>query len=205
MTTELAPRRDDPARGRRPGLAAVTVSRAMRCADMDEQEHSASPESLDPQAPAVTSPITAPAAQQAKRHRRADTVRKALISRGAGWVVAAALAVAVVVLSVSLATASTATGVRSLGAAGPACLGPAGVGPARLLVPAGLRVQVPARLLVPPHLLVPSRQLVPAGLLVPVPSRLLVPAGLRVPVPSRLLIPPHVLVPAGLRVRSCAT
>ena len=185
MTTELAPRRDDPARGRRPGLAAVTISRAMRCADVEEQEHSASPE---PQAPGVTPPITAPAAQQAKRHRRADTVRQALVSRAAGWVVAAALAVAVVVLSVSLATESTAAGVQSLGAAGSACLGPAGIGPADLQVPAGLRVQVPAR------------WLVPAGVRVQVPLHVLVPAGVGVQVPL------HVLVPAGLRarVRSCS-
>jgi hypothetical protein len=148
---------------------------------MDEQEHSASPES---QAPGVTSPIAAPAAQQAKRHRRVDTVRQALVSRAAGWVVAAGLAVAVVVLSVSSATASTATGVRSLGAAGPVCLGPAGVERARLVVP-GVPVQVP------PHLLVP-------GVRVQVPSRLVVPG---VPVQ----VPPHLLVPAGLRVRSCAT
>src|ERR1039457_6757865 len=129
MTTELATRRDDPSRGRRPGLAAVTISRAMRCADGEEQDPPAGPE---PQAPGVPPPITAPAAQQAKRHRRADTVRRALVSRAAGWVVAAALAVAVVVLSVSLATESTAARGQSFGGAGAACLGPAGIGPADL-------------------------------------------------------------------------
>lgn len=136
---------------------------------MDEQEHRASPESSESpesHATGVTSPIAAPAAQQAKRHRRGDTVRQALVGRAAGWVVAAALAVAVVVLSVSLATAPTATGVRPLGTAGPVCLGPAGVERARLVVP-GVRVQVPSRLLLP-------------GLPVQVPPHGLVPAGLRV-------------------------
>ncbi len=119
---------------------------------MDEQEHSAGPE---PQSPSVTSPGEAPAAGQPERPRRGETIRKALISRGAGWVVAAALAGAVVALSVVLATASPTTVVLPVGAARPALLGPAGAGPARQEVPGGL----PA----PPHL----RVEVPGGLLVP--------------------------------------
>jgi hypothetical protein len=84
---------------------------------VDEQEHPAGQEPAEPQqpaepsAPGVTSPITAPVAGQPRPRRRGATVRRALASRGAGWVVAAVLAGAVVALSVVLATSASEQGV----------------------------------------------------------------------------------------------
>src|SRR5215471_5727449 len=103
---------------------------------MDEQEHSATPESPErpeppkrPEAPtspqpAVTSPATAPTAGTPPPRRRGETVKKALTSRGAGWVVATAMTGAVVALAVVLATAPPSIAVQPVGAARSFVVGP---------------------------------------------------------------------------------
>jgi hypothetical protein len=103
---------------------------------MDEQEHSGGQEPAEPQepqapaepqAPGGTSPITMPSAGRPQQGHRGAAVRKALTSRGAGWVVAAVLAGAVVALSVVLATSPSAVAVQvPFRAVGPAFVGPAG-------------------------------------------------------------------------------
>ena len=126
---------------------------------MGEQEHPVGQEPSGPQEPSTTSPITTPAAGQPERHRRGAAARKALTSRAAGWVVATALAGAVVALSVVLATGSSPSvvAVRApFGAMGPVVVGPGG--PARQIharmgviqaVPGGLRVVTPAKVFGP--------------------------------------------------------
>jgi hypothetical protein len=101
---------------------------------MDEQEHSGEQPPAEPQQPAEppapggTSPITMPAASQPQPGHRGAAVRKALTSRGAGWVVAAVLAGAVVALSVVLATSPSGVAVQvPFRAVGPAFVGPGGV------------------------------------------------------------------------------
>jgi hypothetical protein len=140
---------------------------------VDEQEHPAGPEPSGPSPSSVTSPITEPAIAQPERHRRGKAVRKALSSRGAGWVVAAVLAGAVVTLSVILAAASTTAVLQPVGAVRSFRVVPAGARPAIVSLPpngplpAGVRAQGPAGRWVQ----VPARVWVqvPAGLLVPAP------------------------------------
>ena len=84
---------------------------------MDEQEHPAGAEPTGASAPGATPPVTEPAIARPERRRRGEGARKALTSRGAGWVVAAVLAGAVVALSVVLATASSTTVLQPVGAA----------------------------------------------------------------------------------------
>jgi hypothetical protein len=168
---------------------------------VDEQEHPAGPEPSGPSPSSVTSPITEPATAQPERHRRGRAVRKALSSRGAGWVVAAVLAGAVVTLSVILAAASTTAVLQPVGAVRSFRVVPAGARPAIVSLPpngplpGGAWVQVPpngplpggAWVQVPPNGLLPAgmRAQGPAGRWVQVPARVWVqvPAGLLVPAP----------------------
>ena len=76
---------------------------------MDEQEHPAEAEAAGASAEGATPPVTEPAIPRPERRRRGEGARKALTSRGAGWVAAAVLAGAVVALSVVLATAPSTT------------------------------------------------------------------------------------------------
>jgi hypothetical protein len=101
---------------------------------MDEQENSAGQEPTEPQQPAEspapggTSPITMPAAGRPQQRPRGAAVRRALTSRGAGWVVAAVLAGAVVALSVVLATSPSGVAVQvPFRAVGRVSIGPGGV------------------------------------------------------------------------------
>jgi hypothetical protein len=123
---------------------------------VDEQEQAASP-GPDP-ASGETTQVTGPAAGPERDHR-ADGVREALTSRGAGWAVAAAMTGAVVGLSVAMATSSAPTVViqpeavlRGIPAGGARVAVPGGgvqaQSPVRLRIraPARLRAQVPAAL-----------------------------------------------------------
>jgi hypothetical protein len=83
---------------------------------VDEQEHPAEAEGAGASAPDATPPVTEPAIARPERRRRGEGARKALTSRGAGWVAAAVLAGAVVALSAVLVTAPSTT-VLQLGAA----------------------------------------------------------------------------------------
>lgn len=131
---------------------------------MDEQEHPAGQEPSGPQEPSTTSPITTPAAGRPERHRRGAAARKALTSRAAGWVVATALAGAVVALSVVLATGSSPSVVAVRGpfpGMGSVVIGPGGLppfgSPRQVRVhmgvvqtgPGGVRVVLPAKVAVP--------------------------------------------------------
>ena len=144
---------------------------------MDEQEHSAGPQTPES---GETAPVTGPAsatgpkpptgpATAPGRERRGEGVRDVLTSRGAGWAVAAAMAGAVVGLSVAMATSSSPTVVvQPAGAAGlrgtPAravrAVAPGGAlravapgGRVQAQAPARLRIQAPARV----RLQVPAR------------------------------------------------
>jgi hypothetical protein len=123
---------------------------------MDEQEHSGGQEPAEPQqsagsqqpaespAPGGTSPITMPAAGLPQQRHRGVAVRKALTSRGAGWVVAAVLAGAVVALSVVLATSPSGVAVQvPLRAVGPVSIGPGGI-PAFYGPPGSIRLHMGA-------------------------------------------------------------
>lgn len=132
-------------------------------------------------------------------------VRAALVSRGTGWAVAAALAGAVVGLSVAMATSSPPTVVVE----------PEGAAGARALVPAGQPGRVAPRPQVSVGVSVPAvlapgippgrvRVRIPARLRIQVPvfMRGQVPVGLAGPVrvigPVRLRGPVRVLIPGGL-------
>jgi hypothetical protein len=118
---------------------------------MDEQENPAAPGPPGRPGPAespesgATVPVTAPTAGPPES-RRGEGVRRALTSRGAGWVVATAMTGAVVALSVVLATQSPALvvgqGVARSVVLGPAFGGPPFGGPACLQVPANARASV---------------------------------------------------------------
>jgi hypothetical protein len=95
-------------------------------------------------APDATPPITEPAIARPERRRRGEGARKALSSRGAGWVVAAVLAGAVVALSVVLATASSTSVLQPVGAARSFRFATAGGRTMIVSLPPGPRVQVPA-------------------------------------------------------------
>src|SRR5262252_5404424 len=148
----------------------LCTNATVRCADMNEQEHSATPEPPErpgpgeppehPEAPtspqpAATTPVTAPAAAQPEPRRRGETVKRALTSRGAGWVVATAMTGAVVALAVVLATAPPSIAVQPVGAArsfvvGPPIAGPACLrGPSQVLIPAKLRGQARIQIVTP--------------------------------------------------------
>lgn len=127
---------------------------------MDEPVHPAEPEPTGPPAPGVTSPNTVPAAEQPERRRRAETVRKALVSRVAGWVVAAVLAGAVVALSIVLATGSATPVVQRVGISLPARLAPLG---GQVTLPQRVRLRpIPpgVQIVVPPGAQI---QVIPAG------------------------------------------
>ena len=111
---------------------------------MDEQEHPAEAEPTGASAPDATPPVTEPAIPGPERHRRGEGARKALTSRGAGWVTAAVLAGAVVALSVVLATAPSTTVLQPAGAARSFRFGTAGGRTMIVSFPPGARVQVPA-------------------------------------------------------------
>ena len=98
---------------------------------MDEQEHPAEAEAAGASAAGATPPVTEPAIPRPERRRRGEGARKALTSRGAGWVAAAVLAGAVVALSVVLATAPSTT-----------VLQPAGAARSFRFVPAGGRTEI---------------------------------------------------------------
>jgi hypothetical protein len=156
---------------------------------MDEQEHSATPEPPErPEAPtspqpAVTPPLAAPAAEQPEPRRRGGAVRKALTSRGAGWVVATAMTGAVVALAVVLATAPPSVFAQRVGAVRSITLGPAFGGP--------VCVQVPAKALTP-------AQIKGQG---PVTNWVLVPAaGVRAEVPANGSFRVSLIGPGCLRV-----
>ena len=95
---------------------------------MDEQEHPAEAEAPGASAAGATPPVTEPAIPRPERRRRGEGARKALTSRGAGWVAAAVLAGAVVALSVVLATAPSDDGAADGGAARSFRFVPAGGG-----------------------------------------------------------------------------
>jgi len=163
---------------------------------VDEQEHPASPAVP---APGATTPVAGPQG----RDRRAEGVREALTSRGAGWAAAAILAGTVVGLSVTMATASSPTVlVQPEGAAGAQRL--------RVALPAGLPVRIGAasQAAAGTRIAVPAR----TGAQAPVRLRVRVPgAQVRVapgqPGPARLLLPAAAQVqltpgrPGPLRVR----
>ena len=203
---------------------------------MDEHEHSAdsgpseapedaespeSPESPEDAEASVTSPMTGPAGEQPGRRRRAEHARKVLTSRGAGWVVATALAGAVVALSVILATASPAT-VVPVRLAGPAFLRPAVAGPVHLLPASAQQVQAPPGVQVPAwviigrpagqlrvHMLAPACRVhagaqvqLPTGAQVQLPPR----ARVHVSAGGRVQLPPgsRIQVPAAVRIQVTA-
>ena len=165
------------------------MQRRLRWAQVDEREHPASPETpADPAAGQVTA-ITG-----AGRERRADGVREALTSRGAGWAVAAAMAGAVVGLSVAMATSPSPTVVAQAEGLGGAPTGPGGspagaggslAGAVRASVPGGaVQAQAPVRLRLQPQ--ARMRALAGAPLQAPARLRLQVPVRLPVQSPARL-------------------
>ena len=172
---------------------------------MDEQEHPAGAEASEPSAAGAPPPVTEPGIPRPERRRRGEGARKALTSRGAGWVAAAFLAGAVVALSVVLATASPAT-VLQPGAVRSFRLGPAG-GRTEIVAlppnapraswvqvpanapPGGVRVEIPAN--APPgsfSVTLPANAR-PGGVMVQVPANAR-PGGVMVEVPA-------IVVPAG--------
>jgi hypothetical protein len=177
------------------------MQRRLRWTQVDEQEHSASPETPDAE---ETAPVTG-TAMVPGRDRRGEGVRDVIISRGAGWAVAAAMAGAVVGLSVAMATSSSPTvvvqpdraaGLRGTPAGTVRAVAPVGalraVGPAvrvQAQALARLRIQAPARV----------RLQVPAGAPLQTPARLRIqaPAGGPLQAPARLLIQ----VPARVRLQ----
>ena len=95
---------------------------------MDDHEHPAEAEAPGPSASEATPPVAEPATPRPERGGRGEGARKALTSRGAGWVAAAILAGAVVALSVVLATAPSTTVLQAAGAARSFRFVPAGGG-----------------------------------------------------------------------------
>jgi len=185
------------------------MQRRLRWAQVDEREHPASPETpADPAAGQVTA-ITG-----AGRERRADGVREALTSRGAGWAVAAAMAGAVVGLSVAMATSPSPTVVVQPEGLGGFPAGPGGspagaggslAGAVRASVPGGaVQAQAPVRL----RLQAPARMRALAGapLQAPARLRLQVPAGapLQAPARLRLQVPVRLPVQSPARLRAGA-
>lgn len=118
---------------------------------MDEQQHSADPDPLESTTADTTSPITVPPGGQ--RPSRAAAVRRTVTSRGAGWVVATALAGAVIALSATLAAQSPAAVMLPAGGPRAFVVGPGGVARAFVVgpgaVPPGQQVPAWLRALVP--------------------------------------------------------
>ena len=175
---------------------------------MDEQEHSASPETpaSGETAPAAgQTPVTEPRAVTGTatgpaRERRADGVRDVITSRGAGWAAAAAMAGAVVGLSIAMATSSSPTvGAARAALPGGALRAVAPGGRVQAQAPARLRLQAPVRLRIHvpaggPLQAPPRLRLVPdAGpLQEPPPLRLVPdagPAGTLIPLPGAAQVP----------------
>ncbi|HEY2306431.1 MAG TPA: hypothetical protein VGI05_11180 [Streptosporangiaceae bacterium] len=191
---------------------------------MDEQEHSASPETP---ASGETAPVNGPAAAAGAtagtgpaartgpeagtgaaagpgRERRGDGARDVLTSRGAGWAVAAAMAGAVVGLSVAMATSSSPTVVglpdSATGLPGTAAGVARAAAPGRALravaAGGGLQATAPARL----RIQTPARLRiqVPIGgpLQAPARLRIQVPAGSPLQAPARLRLLAPVSGPA---------
>jgi len=163
---------------------------------MDEQEHSATPEPPErPEAPtspqpAATTSVTAPAAAPSEPRRRGGTVKKALTSRGAGWVVATAMTGAVVALSVVLATAPPSIAVQPVGARS-ITIGPAFGGP--------VCMQVPAKALTPAQ--IKGQGPVTSWVVVPAPNQVFVPGGaVHGQVPANGAIRSGLIGPGCLRV-----
>jgi len=129
---------------------------------VDGQQHSADPDPSESTAADTTSPITVPPGGQ--RPSRAAAVRRTVTSRGAGWVVATALAGAVIALSATLAAQSPAAVVLPGGGPRAFVVGPGG-GPRGIVVgPGGVaRAFVVGPGAVPPGQQVPAwlRALVP--------------------------------------------
>jgi len=181
------------------------MQRRLRWAQVDDQEHPASPETQADPAPGLITPLTGPG-----RERHPDGIREAVTGRGAGWAVAAAMAGAVVGLSVAMATSTSPTVVAR--PEGPGGLGGSPAGAVRAAVAGGaqqaqapirLQLQAPARI----RALAGAPQQAPARIraLARVPQqaparlRLQVPVRLPVQSPARLLAQPPVagtLIPA---------
>ena len=169
------------------------MQRRLRWAQVDDQEHPASPETQADPAPGLITPLTGPG-----RERHPDGIREAVTGRGAGWAVAAAMAGAVVGLSVAMATSTSPTVVAR--PEGPGGLGGSPAGAVRAAVAGGaqqaqapirLQLQAPARI----RALAGAPQQAPARIraLARVPQQ--APARLRLQVPVRL----PVQSPARLR------
>ncbi|HYA53320.1 MAG TPA: hypothetical protein VEG33_19400, partial [Streptosporangiaceae bacterium] len=148
--------------------------------------------------PTVTEPTVREPAITQEQRRRGAGARRALTSRGAGWVAAAILAGAVVALSVVLATSSSTTVLQPAGAAWSFRFVPAGGGAEIVALPpnalptswvqirpgvppGGVRVEVPV-VVRPAGGPAQAR----AGRWVQVPARVWVqvPAGVVAPVPT---------------------
>ena len=179
------------------------MKRRLRWTQVDEQEHSASPET-----PASGEPTVPATGASTPTDRRGDGVRDVLTSRGAGWAVAAAMAGAVVGLSVAMATSSSPTvvlqpdsaaGLHGTAAGAVRATVPGGApravapgGRVQAQAPARLRIQAPARL----------RIQISAGGALQAPARLRiqVPAGRPRQAPAQLRLVPPVPDPAGTLV-----
>jgi hypothetical protein len=170
---------------------------------VDEQELPAGAEAPGPSAPGPTPPDPEPAIPRPER--RGEGARRALTSRGAGWVTAAILAGAVVALSVVLATGSATTVLQPAGAPRFRIVTAGGGGGIVALPPNGpLRVswvQVPANARPGSVTIVGPANARPGAVRVEVPvaalpaaGRIQVPAGRWVEVPARV----WVQVPAGV-------
>jgi len=187
------------------------MRRQLRWTQVDEQEHSASPETPEsgetapatgPMAAAGPEAVTEPAPGPG-RDRRGDGVRDVITSRGAGWAVAAAMAGAVVGLSVAMATSSSPTvvvqpdraaGLRGTQAGTVRALAPGGArravgrgGRVQAQAPARLRIQAPARV----------RIQIPAAGPLQAPARL----RIRIPAGGQLQAPLRLRIQAPARVR----
>jgi len=114
---------------------------------VDEQEHPAGAEAEGPFAAGEPSPVPEPAIPRPERRRRGEGARKALTSRGAGWVAAALLAGFAVALLIVLPTGSSTTVLQPVGAARSFRLVPGGGGAEIVPFPANApasRVQIHA-------------------------------------------------------------
>jgi len=139
----------------------------------------------------VTSPATAPTAGTPPPRRRGETVKKALTSRGAGWVVATAMTGAVVALAVVLATAPPSIAVQPVGARS-ITIGPAFGGP--------VCMQVPAKALTPAQIK-KGQGPVTSWVVVPAPNGVFVPGGaVHGQVPANGAIRSGLIGPGCLRV-----
>jgi hypothetical protein len=183
------------------------TQRRVRWTQVDQQEHSANPETP---ASGEMTPVAGVAAGLG-RERRGDGVRDVVTSRGAGWAVAAAMAGAVVGLSAAMATSFSPTVVMPDGAAG---LRSTPAGAARAVVPgralrtmavAGrVRAQTPARLRIQASARVRLQVPVDGPLQVPARVRVQAPAGapLRAQARIRIRVPAAgpLQAPAQLRI-----